>query len=132
VVDQSLDDLVEVLKILDVDIAKSAFGKIIEADLEASSTLRPTGPCAFMSGWTVIRNTALKPLARRSAAYVSTSETLARKGIAHAVSSTKTLAIRRRNRSYGRMGGPSQTRDAWLDGDDLPRAGRRSRCQKPA
>ena len=34
-VDQDVDDLVEVLKVLDVDLAQTPFGKIMKPDLEA-------------------------------------------------------------------------------------------------
>ena len=88
-IDENVDDLVEVLEILNIDLGKPAPSKIMKADLEALVDIPAEWSRAFMSGCTLIRNTALKPLAWRSDAYVSTSETVARKGIAQAVSMTK-------------------------------------------
>lgn len=34
-IDKTVDDLVEVLEVLDVDLVESTFGKIMKADLEA-------------------------------------------------------------------------------------------------
>ena len=88
-IDENVDDLVEVLEILNIDLGKPPLSKIMKADLEALVDI----PAEWSAGVHVRLHThqehGVEAFGLAICAYVSTSETVARKGIAQAVSMTK-------------------------------------------